>query len=166
MCLSRSPKPLISQSRSLKPCTVLQAPNYIAMVYDMLDRYLLGGTQWGWTDNWTPANHDGWNQENFSITDQRRQIRSNFAIRAYPRAIAGIPGPFKVTSRSLSCVGCGLASLLSRCHQLAGMLALLCTTAAASALGATPLRNILWIAYSDSTDCIRDLTRRRIIPCI
>ncbi|CAL5220637.1 g2681 [Coccomyxa viridis] len=76
-----------------------QAPNYIAMVYDELDKYLLGGTQWGWTDNWTPANHDGWNQENFSITDQRRQIRSNYAIRAYPQAIAGTPGTFKIDSK-------------------------------------------------------------------
>lgn len=80
----------------MKPSWPLQAPNYIAMVYDELDKYLLGGTQWGWTDNWTPANHDGWNQENFSITDQRRQIRSNYAIRAYPQAIAGTPGTFKV----------------------------------------------------------------------
>jgi hypothetical protein len=22
------------------------------MVYDLLDQYLLGGTQWGWEDNW------------------------------------------------------------------------------------------------------------------
>lgn len=72
------------------------------MVYDILDEYLLGGAQWGWTDDWTPTNHDGWNQENFSITDQRRQIRSNFAIRAYPRAIAGIPGMFRVNRLVLS----------------------------------------------------------------
>lgn len=66
------------------------------MVYDNLDKYLLGGTQWGWTDNWSYALKDSWNMENFSITDQRRNIRSNYAIRAYPRATAGIPGTFKV----------------------------------------------------------------------
>ena len=26
----------------------MQAPNYINMVYDLLDQHLLGGTQWGW----------------------------------------------------------------------------------------------------------------------
>ena len=85
-----------AHSQHLTQVLLPQAPNYIAMVYDVLDEYLLGGTQWGWTDNWTPSRHDGWNQENFSITDQRRQIRSNYAIRAYPRAIAGIPGQFRV----------------------------------------------------------------------
>lgn len=30
----------------------MQAPNYINMMYDLLDQFLLGGTQWGWEDNW------------------------------------------------------------------------------------------------------------------
>ena len=66
------------------------------MFYDQLDAHLLGGTQWGWTDAFKPYTKDGWNQENFSVTDQRRNLRSNFAIRPYPRAIAGVPGGFQV----------------------------------------------------------------------
>ncbi len=76
----------------------MQAPNYIAMFYDQLDAHLLGGTQWGWTDAFNPYTKDGWNQENFSITDQHRELRSNFAVRPYPRAIAGVPGSFQVPS--------------------------------------------------------------------
>nr|QOL01077.1 putative extracellular protein CSOL_010 [Pseudococcomyxa simplex] len=75
-----------------------QAPNYISMFYDELDARLLGGTQWGWTDDYNDKTKDGWNSENFSIVDQRRNLRSNFAVRPYPKAIAGIPGQFKVDS--------------------------------------------------------------------
>jgi endoglycosylceramidase len=66
------------------------------MFYDNLDMHLLGGTQWGWETDWTPTKKDGWNDENFSIVDQRRILRDNFNIRPYPQAIAGIPGSFKV----------------------------------------------------------------------
>ncbi|CAL8464543.1 g4078 [Coccomyxa elongata] len=75
-----------------------QAPNYISMFYDELDQRLLGGTQWGWTDDFNDKTKDGWNAENFSIVDQRRNMRSNFAVRPYPKAIAGNPGQFKVDS--------------------------------------------------------------------
>lgn len=81
------------------------------MVYDILDQYLLGGTQWGWTPNWNYDLKDGWNRENFSITDVRRNLRSNYAIRAYPRAIAGSPGLFKVWHffrPSFTCLNSGL----------------------------------------------------------
>ena len=73
-----------------------QAPNYISMFYDELDERFLGGTQWGWTDDFNDKTKDGWNMENFSIVDQRRNLRSNYAVRPYPKAIAGIPGQFKV----------------------------------------------------------------------
>ncbi|CAK0783442.1 hypothetical protein CVIRNUC_006641 [Coccomyxa viridis] len=76
-----------------------QAPNYIDMVYNLLDQYLLGGTQWGWTANWSSELKDGWNRENFSITDVRRNMRSNYAIRPFPRATAGIPGNFSINSK-------------------------------------------------------------------
>lgn len=68
------------------------------MFYDELDARLLGGTQWGWTDDYNDRTRDGWNNENFSIVDARRNLRSNFAVRPYPKAIAGIPGQFKVCS--------------------------------------------------------------------
>lgn len=74
------------------------------MFYDELDARLLGGTQWGWTDDYNDKTKDGWNSENFSIVDQRRNLRSNFAVRPYPKAIAGIPGQFKVCSASLCCL--------------------------------------------------------------
>ncbi len=80
-----------------------QAPNYISMFYDELDQRLLGGTQWGWTDDFNDKTKDGWNAENFSIVDQRRNMRPNFAVRPYPKAIAGNPGQFKV-SPVLFCV--------------------------------------------------------------
>ena len=88
----------------------MQAPNYIDMVYNLLDEYLLGGTQWGWTANWSSELKDGWNRENFSITDVRRNMRSNYAIRPFPRATAGIPGNFSASS---------YPSMLARAHVLA-----------------------------------------------
>ncbi len=97
----------------------MQAPNYIDMVYNLLDQYLLGGTQWGWTANWSSELKDGWNRENFSITDVRRNMRSNYAIRPFPRATAGIPGNFSASP--------------SRAHMLAPACVL-----AVSSLPATP----------------------------
>ena len=81
------------------------------MVYNLLDQYLLGGTQWGWTANWSSELKDGWNRENFSITDVRRNMRSNYAIRPFPRATAGIPGNFSARPLlshdfDMSCAGC------------------------------------------------------------
>ena len=49
----------------------------------------------GWTANWSSELKDGWNRENFSITDVRRNMRSNYAIRPFPRP----PRASRATSR-------------------------------------------------------------------
>lgn len=72
-----------------------QAPPYIDMFYNALDSNLLSGLQWGWTDGYSPVTKDGWNQEDYSVVDQNLNIRSNYAIRPYPRATAGIPISFQ-----------------------------------------------------------------------
>ena len=74
----------------------MQAPPLINMVYDQLDLHALGGTQWGWTPAWDPVTKDGWNEEDYSVVDQNLNMRTNYAIRPYARAVAGTPGPFLV----------------------------------------------------------------------
>ena len=81
----------------------VQVPAYINNFYNTLDQAGLSGTQWGWTPAYNPITKDGWNQEDYSVVDQNLQIRSNYAIRPYTRAIAGIPGPFLV--RRLARIG-------------------------------------------------------------
>jgi hypothetical protein len=69
---------------------------YIAALYDALDAALASGTQWVYTPGWSVAAGDGWNQENMSVSDDRGNVRANFAARAYPRRVAGTPTYFFV----------------------------------------------------------------------
>jgi hypothetical protein len=74
------------------------------MFYNALDATLLSGLQWGWTNGYSPVTKDGWNQEDYSVVDQNLAMRSNYAIRPYPRAVAGIPISFQARRSCLSLV--------------------------------------------------------------
>lgn len=52
--------------------------------------------QWFWTNSWRNDVLDGWNLENYSITDSRHNLRGNYQIRPVPQAIGGEPILFKV----------------------------------------------------------------------
>lgn len=65
--------------------------------YNFFDLHFLSWTQWAWFNAWDNKTFDGWNLENFSIVDIFKNVRPNYAIRPYPRAIAGIPISFAVT---------------------------------------------------------------------
>lgn len=67
---------------------------YVEGIYKWLDQTFVGGTQWCYTPGWTPEKKDGFNGENFSIVDDRGQLRSMFVPRPYPRKTAGIPVSF------------------------------------------------------------------------
>ena len=67
----------------------LRSDAYIDEFYTQLDANLLSAAQWNWTPHWTPQKKDGWNTEDFSITDDKGRPRSNYRVRAYPARIAG-----------------------------------------------------------------------------
>lgn len=68
---------------------------YVEALYGQLDLHLISGAQWVYTPGWTEAAKDGWNDEDFSIVDDKGRTRPNFRPRAYPRAIAGSPAAFR-----------------------------------------------------------------------
>lgn len=74
-----------------------QAPDYIAMIYNDMDRFGDSGTQWSWTPEWTPQALDGWNREDLSVVDDQGKLRSNYRARPYARRTAGEYGSFQVT---------------------------------------------------------------------
>lgn len=59
--------------------------------YDLLDKYLMGGTIW----TYAPRDME-WNQEGMSLVDSQLNERPyvNVLIRPYPEAISGIPQEF------------------------------------------------------------------------
>jgi len=65
--------------------------------YDLLDKYILGGTIW----TYAPRDME-WNNEGMSLVDSNLNERPyvNVVIRPYPRAIAGIPAGFNYNSTS------------------------------------------------------------------
>lgn len=73
-----------------------QAPAYIGMIYDDMDRFGDSGTQWTYTPEWNPADLDGWNREDLSILDDKGQLRSNYQARPFARRTAGKYGDMKV----------------------------------------------------------------------
>lgn len=74
---------------------------YIADIYRRLNDCFYGGTQWNYAPGWTPAALDGWNRENYSIIDDRGDIRENFKVRAYAQHVAGIPRKLEVSDKRI-----------------------------------------------------------------
>ena len=68
----------------------VKVSEYIADIYRRLDDCFYGGTQWNYCPGWDSTRLDGWNRENYSIIDDRGNIRQNFKVRAYAQRIAGI----------------------------------------------------------------------------
>lgn len=66
-------------------------------MYNYFDQNFISGTQWNWHNAWDNTVYDGWNMEDYSIMDNLGNLRINFVIRPYPRAIAGIPLSFQVS---------------------------------------------------------------------
>ena len=62
---------------------------YLDEIYNQLNKNLISGAQWNYTPNWSKESKDGWNNEDFSIVDDKGNLRNNFQKRPYPQAIAG-----------------------------------------------------------------------------
>lgn len=77
----------------------VKVSEYIADIYRRLDDCFYGGTQWNYCPGWDSTRLDGWNRENYSIIDDRGNIRQNFKVRAYAQRIAGIPKKFEVSDK-------------------------------------------------------------------
>ena len=74
---------------------------YIADIYRRLDDCFYGGTQWNYSPGWSPVALDGWNRENYSIIDDKGNIRQNFKVRAYAQRVAGIPRKLEVSDSGI-----------------------------------------------------------------
>ena len=83
------------------PADVRGVGSYMNIVYSKLDETLASGAQWVWTPHWSPTQKDGWNTEDVSITDDQGNIRANFQVRPYPRAVAGKPLTFAVSEKEI-----------------------------------------------------------------
>ncbi len=73
---------------------------YTDLLYAHLDEAYNSGAQWDYTTKWDPEAKDGWNREDFSVTDDQQQLRSNFIPRPYPQVLAGLPESFRVAPRA------------------------------------------------------------------
>jgi len=62
---------------------------YIDEFYRQLDAGLISAAQWNFTPHWTPEEKDGWNREDFSIVDDKGQLRATYRVRPYPARVAG-----------------------------------------------------------------------------
>lgn len=52
------------------------------------------GTQWRYTPHWQAETRDGWNCEDLSIVNDKRELRDNVVLRPYPSHTAGEPLEF------------------------------------------------------------------------
>lgn len=75
----------------------VKVAEYIDDIYRRLNDCFYGGTQWNYTPGWDPVELDGWNRENYSINDEKGNIRRNFKVRAYAQRVAGIPRKLEVS---------------------------------------------------------------------
>jgi len=80
------------------PAEATNGDVYVDALYRHLNDHLASGAQWVYTPGWTDATKDGWNQEDFSIVDDKGQTRPNFRLRPYARRIAGTPTRLYVTT--------------------------------------------------------------------
>jgi endoglycosylceramidase len=78
------------------PAPVARGDEYLDRLYQRMDRHFFSGAQWNYTPHWTPQRKDGWNREDFSIVDDRGQLRANHVARPRWLAVAGQPLGFEV----------------------------------------------------------------------
>jgi endoglycosylceramidase len=71
------------------PATLPNAVNYVDAIYDLMDQELYSGAYWVYTPGWTEAKKDGWNQEDFSINDDKGQLRGMYRARPYVEEAPG-----------------------------------------------------------------------------
>ena len=73
------------------PADTEEGDAYLTSLHALLDGALASDTQWVYTPGWTDAFKDGWNGQDYSITDDHGARRANFRPRLYARRIAGTP---------------------------------------------------------------------------
>jgi endoglycosylceramidase len=64
---------------------------YLSAVNVQLANNFYSSAQWAYTPGWTPTAKDGWDLEDFSIVDDKGNLRANFRPRPYVRRVAGTP---------------------------------------------------------------------------
>eukprot|EP00659_Diplonema_papillatum_P015802 gene15802-24141_t len=82
--------PLIFGEFGIQPTQDI-AVTLIREIYDYLDESAGSGAYWSYTPDWTPGEKDGWNAEDFSIVDDKGELRGPFVPRPYAVSIAGEP---------------------------------------------------------------------------
>ena len=76
------------------PADATNIADYVDAFYAELDARFMSATQWTFVAHFSDAKKDGWNLENFSVTDAQGRLRENFRVRPYPARIAGEPLSF------------------------------------------------------------------------
>lgn len=68
---------------------------YLEAIYRWLDTRFVSATQWNYTPGWTPTAKDGFDLEDYSITDDTGAHRPGlFVARSSPQKTAGVPISF------------------------------------------------------------------------
>jgi endoglycosylceramidase len=78
------------------PANAWGGVRYLHGIWHQMDDRFYSGAQWVYTPQWDPVVKDGWNLEDFSVVDDRGQVRRNFSPRPYPARIAGEPLRFAI----------------------------------------------------------------------
>jgi endoglycosylceramidase len=68
---------------------------YLEAIYSWLDANFVSGMQWNYTPGWSTQDKDGFNAENYSITDDSLTLRGLFTPRPSPQKTAGTPLKFQ-----------------------------------------------------------------------
>jgi hypothetical protein len=70
---------------------VVQVGQKVEGHYKKWDDRFLSWAQWGFALNWTTQSFDGWSGDDYSIVDERHNLRANYQIRPYAKRTAGLP---------------------------------------------------------------------------
>lgn len=77
---------------------------YLEAIYTWLDARFVSGTQWNYTPGWTPTAKDGFDLEDYSITDDSGALRPGlFEARPFPQKTAGVPISFQRDAHGFIC---------------------------------------------------------------
>lgn len=70
------------------PAALIDGPEYVRNVYEVLDREVYSGAYWVYTPTFNEVTKDGWNHENFSINNENGDLRGMYQPRPWVEKIS------------------------------------------------------------------------------